>query len=167
MSEHWFESTPEIDAQLGERFGELWCLAADGGMDHWRETADGALALVILFDQVPLNIFRGEIKSFSTEGLAREVSQVAIERGMDKEVDGLRRAFFYIPYMHSEGLEDQERSVQLVEGDPELEGMKWWANHHHGIIKRFGRFPHRNEILGRESTAEEVEWLASEDSFKG
>ena len=167
MTEHWFKSTPEIDAGMYERFSQLWLAAAGGECDAWREEADGALALVILLDQIPLNIFRGKSKSFTTEYKARVVSRYAIDKGLDQSIDIVRRPFLYLPFMHSEELSDQDESVRLMGTDPAMEQSLLFANHHRDIIKRFGRFPHRNAIFGRKSTEEEIEWLNSEDGFKG
>jgi len=119
---------------------------------------------VVLLDQMPLNMFRGQPESFSTEAQSREVAGRAIERGLDQSLPDNQKAFLYLPYMHSEALVDQDRSVELFERAGLRENLRW-AKHHRGIVRRFGRFPHRNAILGRESTPDEIEWLASPDSF--
>jgi uncharacterized protein (DUF924 family) len=115
-------------------------------------------------DQLPLNMFRASPRGFETEAASRAIADRAIERGLDGELDDTEKGFLYMPFMHSESLPDQERCVQLFR-DAGLETR--WAEHHHAIVARFGRFPHRNAILGRESTAEEAAWLASDDAFTG
>ncbi len=162
----WFRSTPEFDARLRERFLDVWQAAARGELEAWNTTPEGALALVIILDQFPLNMFRGQAESFSTEALSREVAHKAIDRGWDRDLDDAGRAFLYLPFMHSEARDDQERSVQLFR-DADLVDNLRWAEHHREIIQRFGRFPHRNAALGRESSGEELEWLASKGAFRG
>lgn len=162
----WFNSTPEFDALLRERYLELSQQAARGELDHWRQNADGCLALVILLDQFPLNMFRDEARSFSGEALSREVAREAIDRGFDRQLDAEQRAFLYMPFMHSEDLADQKLALELFDQQG-LEGNLRFARHHHGIIEKFGRFPHRNEILGRPSSADEIEYLNSKEAFTG
>ena len=162
----WFRSTDAFDAELRERFLPTWQAARAGELTAWEETAEGALALVICLDQFPLNMFRARAESFSTEALAREVAARAIERGLDGCLDAGRRVFLYLPYMHSESLADQERSVALFHALG-LEESRHYAEHHRDIVRRFGRFPHRNAILGRESTAEELAYLASDEAYHG
>lgn len=120
---------------------------------------------MILLDQMPLNMFRDQPVSFSTEALSRAVAERALTRGFDRVVAVDHRAFFYLPYMHSESLADQERSVELFT-QPGLEENLQWARHHREIVQRFGRFPHRNAILGRQSSPEETRWLDLPDAFK-
>lgn len=162
----WFRSTPAFDAEVRRRFLGTWEAAADGRLDDWRKTPSGALALVIVLDQFPLNMFRGEARSFSTEAQARAVAAEAIERGWDWGLDDAEKAFLYLPFMHSEAVADQDRAVQLYR-DAGLADSLRWARHHREIIRRFGRFPHRNAALGRESTREEREWLGSKEAFRG
>ena len=162
----WFNSTPAFDDELRERFADTYQAGYRGELDDWEATALGALALVILFDQIPLNIFRKQPQSFATEARAREVAARAIARGFDAELDDPQKAFLYMPYMHSEKLADQDTSVDLFTRAGLKNNLRF-AQHHREIVRRFGRFPHRNEILGRQSTAEEVAWLASKDAFKG
>jgi len=162
----WFLSTPEFDASIRRQFGGVWEAARRGELDHWAEIPEGALALVIVLDQFPLNMFRGEAKSFSTEGQARAIAERVIQAGWDRQMDDAARAFLYLPFMHSESLTDQDRSVELYRAAGLVDSLRW-AEHHRGIIRRFGRFPHRNEALGRESTPEEILWLASEEAFRG
>lgn len=162
----WFDSTSEFDTQLRERFLPTFEAAAAGQLDAWRETPAGALALVIALDQFPLNMFRGEPRSFATEARARDIAAAAIEQGFDEPLDDEQKVFLYLPYMHSESLADQDRSVALFEAAGLDDGLKW-ARHHREIVRRFGRFPHRNAILGRKSSPEEIAYLNSEEAFKG
>ena len=162
----WFKSTAEFDNQLRDRFGVLWQDAATGKLDSWDESAEGALALVILLDQIPLNIYRGKARSFSTEAKAREIAERAINKGWDTTLPDEQKAFLYMPYMHSETLADQDQAVALYQSAG-LEYNLKFAQHHQDIIRRFGRFPHRNEILGRESTDAEQAYLASDEAFHG
>ncbi len=162
----WFNSTPEFDKQLSKRFESLWQQAAQGKLSSWTEDAEGALALVILLDQIPLNIYRGKAQSFATEAGARDIAARAIEKGWDKELSDEQKAFLYMPFMHSESLADQDRSVALYEAAGLKDNLKF-ANHHRELIRRFGRFPHRNAILGRESTEAETAYLASDQAFHG
>jgi uncharacterized protein (DUF924 family) len=162
--ERWFNSTPGYDWELRARFEALWEQARDGRLAAWEQTPEGALALVLLLDQMPLNMFRGQPESFSTEAQSREVAERAIARGLDRLLPGSQKVFLYLPYMHSETPADQDRSVELFERAGLADNLKW-AEHHRGIIRRFGRFPHRNAILGRESTPDELAWLTSPDGF--
>lgn len=166
VTKRWFKSTPEFDDELRERLALSYASACRGELDDWEASARGALALVILFDQIPLNIFRGQAPSFATEARAREVASRAIAKGLDAQLVGAEKAFMYLPYMHSEDLQDQDTSVELFTRAG-LEDNLRFAHHHREIVRRFGRFPHRNAILGRESTAEEIAWLASKEAFKG
>ena len=162
----WFRSTPDFDGLIRARFSEIWQAARDGRLAHWEGSPGGALALVIVLDQFPLHIFRNEPESFATEAAARRVADAAVRREFDRYLPGEQAAFLYLPFMHSESLADQERSVSLFEAAGLEENLRW-ARHHRDIIRRFGRFPHRNEILGRPSTAEELEWLHSPGAFRG
>jgi uncharacterized protein (DUF924 family) len=162
----WFNSTPAFDDELRERFADIYQAARRGELDEWEANAHGALGLVILFDQIPLNIFRKQPQSFATEAQAREVAARAIARGFDAELDDPQKAFLYMPYMHSEKLADQDISVELFSRAGLRNNLRF-AQHHREIVRRFGRFPHRNAILGRESSDEELAWLASKDAFKG
>ena len=166
IRKQWFSSTPALDQEIKERFEPFWEKAAAGELDAWRESAEGCLALVIIFDQLPLNMYRGDAKSFSTEAASRDVAHHAIHQGFDKELNKEQQAFLYMPFMHSELLEDQDLAVELFSAAG-LEGNLHYAKHHRSIVQRFGRFPHRNAILGRESTPEELEYLSSDKAFKG
>lgn len=155
----WYDSSEAFDALCRERFGDLAAKAADGGLEGWEQTADGALALCLLLDQIPRNVFRGTSRAFATDAKAVAVASRAIERGFDRELERERRAFLYLPFMHSEQLRDQERSVALSERLGDEETLRY-AEEHAEIVRRFGRFPHRNGILGRTSTPEERAFLA-------
>lgn len=162
----WFDSTPEFDAELERRFEQTWDRARRGELDDWMQTATGCVALAIVLDQFPLNMFRGSAESYSTEVQAREVARVAIERGFDSGLETAHKAFLYMPFMHSEALEDQQRALRLFD-QPGLESNLRFARHHHDIVARFGRFPHRNAVLGRDSTADEIAYLNSKQAFTG
>lgn len=166
MERRWFRSSPSLDRQIRDRFEVVWEAAAAGELDDWSQTADGALALVIVLDQLPLNMFRADPKAFSTEAKAIAICKQAVDRGCDRQLPIERVAFLYMPLMHSESLADQDRSVELFEAAG-LEDNLRFARHHRDLIRRFGRFPHRNAILGRRSTAEERDYLASKHAFTG
>ncbi len=166
VSQYWFNALRSFDQQLLETYGELWQQGKDGELDDWCEQATGSLALVILLDQLPLNMFRGTAKSFSSEAQSRTVADLALERKFDLEMPPQHKSFLYMPFMHSENLDDQARALRLFD-QPGLENNLRFAKHHYGIVEQFGRFPHRNEILGRESNAAEIEYLNSKQAFKG
>lgn len=166
VRDHWFRSTVELDQEIRNRFLPVWRQARDGRLTAWEGEARGALALVIVLDQFPLNMFRGRPESFSTEAASREVASRAIADGLDQELDDDGKAFLYLPFMHSEDAADQDRSVDLFRRAG-LEKSLRWARHHRDIVRRFGRFPHRNTILGRSSTPEELAWLGSSEGFGG
>ena len=162
----WFAKDDAFDADCRRGFEALWRAAADGQMAHWEAAADSALALVLLLDQMPRNMFRGTARVYASDPLARDVADRAITGGFDQQVDAAMRLFFYLPFAHSETPADQERSVALATAMGDADTLKS-ARRHHGIVARFGRFPHRNVLLGRESTPEEEAWLKREDAFKG
>ena len=162
----WFNSTPEFDQQVRHLFESVWQAAKEGQLDDWEQTAEGTLALVILLDQMPLNMYRGQAESFSTEAQARAVAGRAIEQSFDIALDHTGKAFLFMPFMHSEKLADQDRAVELFAGAGLEENLKF-AIHHRDIVRQFGRFPHRNEILGRPNTEQEKVWLASKEAFHG
>jgi uncharacterized protein (DUF924 family) len=164
--DYWFRSTPEMDAQLRDRFIDTWLAAAENKLRAWEDSAEGSLALAIILDQFPLNMFRGKPLTFSTEAQARKIARAAIERGLDQQLSDEQKVFLYMPFMHSEEMADQNRSIELFDL-PGLEQSFRFANHHRDIVQRFGRFPHRNEILGRHSSQDEIAYLASPDSFHG
>lgn len=164
MSRHWFASTPELDAEIRARYLGLWQRAAAGEADDWAATPEGALALAILLDQLPLNMFRGAPASFATEQKAVAVAKRAVAQGFHQRLAGDRLLFLFMPLMHSEQGADQDLSVALFAAA----GLETrWPEHHRDIVRRFGRFPHRNAILGRHSTPEELDYLASERAFRG
>ena len=162
----WFNSTAEFDRSLFERFEESLQQAGRGELDHWMKSAQGCLALVILLDQFPLNMFRGSAQSFATEAQSREVARVAIEMGFDKALPAEQQAFLYMPFMHSEDLADQQLALELFD-QPGMESNLRFARHHHAIVETYGRFPHRNAALGRINTAIETEYLNSREAFTG
>jgi len=156
----WVQVNEVYDAMVRERFAGLYQMAVSGVCDGWRADVDGNLALVLLFDQFPRNMFRGTAKAFSSDPLALSVARGVIDSGFDHLVSIQKRKFFYFPFEHSESLDDQETSVSLFEKikDDDPLGFEY-ALRNLDIIKRFGRFPHRNVILGRESTSLEKEFL--------
>ena len=162
----WFNSTAEFDRLLRERFEETLKQAVRGELDHWMESAEGCLALVIILDQFPLNMFRGSEQCFATEAQSREVARVSIAKGFDKTLPAEQQAFLYMPFTHSENLADQELAVELFT-QPGMGSHLRFARHHHGIVETYGRFPHRNAVLGRASTAAEIEYLNSKEAFTG
>jgi uncharacterized protein (DUF924 family) len=166
MRKRWFRSTEAIDREIRMRFEELWRRATVGQLDDWASTPDGALALAIVLDQFPLNMFRNRPKSFASEAKAIALSKAAVDQGLDQTLAQEQVAFLYMPLMHSEDLEDQERSVALFQAAGLDDNLRF-ARHHRDLIKRFGRFPHRNAILGRPSSQEELDYLASKGAFKG
>lgn len=162
--DRWFTKDPAFDRDFADRFGHLHEAAARGDLDAWAATPEGALALVLLFDQFPRNCFRGTPGMYGTDARARRVTTAAIAAGHDQAVEPELRLFFYLPFAHSEDLADQDRSVELTSrlGPPNGEH----AARHRDIVRRFGRFPHRNAILGRTTTAEEQRFL-DEGGFAG
>ena len=162
----WFKSTPEFDTEVRQRYAGTWQAAQRGELDKWEASASGALALVILLDQFPLNMYRGRPEAFATETAARDVARRAIAQGFDGALDNSRRVFLYLPFMHSEEPADQDYSVHLF-SLPGMEDTLKWAQHHRDIVRRFGRFPHRNALLGRTSSAAEIAYLESEAAFHG
>jgi uncharacterized protein (DUF924 family) len=155
----WFSADPAFDAEVLSRFAELVEQAKSGAFDHWAEGAEGALALVILLDQMTRNIYRDSPEMFAADGKALAVAKGAIERGFDETLSTLKRRWLYMPFMHSEDLADQERGIELFAQSDISESLAF-AVEHADIIRRFGRFPHRNAILGRQTTPEEAAFLA-------
>ena len=164
-NERWWRKDDAFDATIRSRFLDLWEEARAGGLSSWRLSDDGLLALVIVLDQFPRNMFRGDARTYATDPLAREVASQAVAAGADKRVDQALQQFLYMPFMHSEDLADQERCVALFSASGEPENTKH-AQGHADIVRRFGRFPHRNTILGRSTTAAEQTFLA-EGGFSG
>jgi uncharacterized protein (DUF924 family) len=162
----WFKPTPEFDAQLRDKYSALLRAARAGELHDWADTAQGALALILLLDQLPRNIYRGDAESFAGDAQALSVARQALVSGFDTDVDVEQRQFFYLPFMHSEELADQEQCVALCEATRAEENIKF-ARLHRDLIARFGRFPHRNRVLNRESTDAELDYLASDGAFRG
>jgi uncharacterized protein (DUF924 family) len=158
--DRWYKSDPEFDREIRERFLETHEAAAADRLAEWKQSAEGTLALLILLDQFPRNMFRGTPRAFATDPMAREIADHAIVQGFDKAIDSKMQSFFYLPFMHSEELADQERCLALYQAADNEEGIKF-AKLHLEPIRRFGRFPHRNEVLGRTSTQEEIAFLES------
>ena len=161
----WFTKSAEFDERCRAGFLEAYERAAGGELSGWEETPEGALALVILLDQMPRNMFRRDPRTWATDPQALAVAERAIARGFDKAVPRDLRQFFYLPFMHSEDPAIQERSVEIYTAHGDPENLKF-ARHHRDIIAQFGRFPHRNEVLGRETTPEELAYLET-DPFRG
>jgi uncharacterized protein (DUF924 family) len=158
----WFDPDPAFDETLRQRFGALAASAAKGELDPWAEDARGALALVLLLDQLPRNLNRGSAAAFACDARARAVAREAIARGFDQAVPPLQRQFLYLPFEHSERVADQDESMRLFTALPEgsfRDNCVDFARRHHVIIARFGRFPHRNAALARPSSAAEEEFL--------
>ena len=163
--QYWFASTPEIDSEIRKNYEKIWVRAAAGELNDWQNNAEGSLALIIILDQFPLNMFRGDAKSFKTENMAVEVALNAINNGYDEELSNEEeQLFLFMPLMHSEDLDHQNLQVYLFE---KYNFNLDYSAHHQDIVKKFGRFPHRNEILGRMSTMEELDYLLSDSAFKG
>lgn len=156
--DRWYKRDDDFDAELRRRYLDLWQKASAGELSSWEGSDDGALALVIVLDQFPRNMFRGDIRTYASDTKAREVAYRAIGRGVDVRIDPALREFLYLPFMHSEYLSDQLRCIELSRAAGHAENLKW-AEHHADIIRRFGRFPHRNRLLGRASTPEEQAFL--------
>lgn len=160
----WFRGGAGFDEACRSRFGELHLAAARRELDGWLRDAEGALALVLLLDQIPRNIFRGSAHAFATDALARLHANTAIAAGFDAQADPALRLFFYLPFEHSEALDDQDRSIALFKSLGPGAYLDY-AVIHRDVIAKFGRFPHRNRALGRESTADEQAWLNAGGGF--
>jgi uncharacterized protein (DUF924 family) len=163
--DRWYARDDAFDAEIRARFLELWRKAVAGELSAWETSDDGALALTIVLDQFPRNIFRGDPKTYASDAAARDVASRAINRGSDLRVADDLREFFYLPFMHSEHLADQLRCIDLLRQAGRTDNLKY-AEDHAAIIRRFGRFPHRNRILGRATTSEEQAFL-DEGGFSG
>ncbi len=164
----WWGHSAETDEMLRERFGTACASAAVGILNHWTGSPRGRLALILLLDQVPRAIHRGQPEAFALDADARRVAEQGLASGADRLLRPIERVFFYLPFEHSEELLDQERSVALFrelagsipESDREtFDYFLEYAVRHHAVVLRFGRFPHRNAVLGRQSTPEEVAFL--------
>lgn len=158
----WFTKDPAFDADIRARFLGLHEAAAHDELGTWKDTAESALALIVLTDQFPRNMFRGEARAFATDALALATARHFIASGWDRTLSPVERMFAYLPFEHSEVLADQERSLELfapLGAFEETKDTPDYARRHWEIVKRFGRFPHRNAALGRPGTPEEIEFL--------
>jgi uncharacterized protein (DUF924 family) len=156
--EKWFSRDDAFDAAIREQFLPAYEAAAAGRLADWEATPEGALALIIVLDQFPRNIFRGSRQAFAADAPALAVANRAVARGFDQKLDVPKRNFFYLPFMHSENLADQERCVELSRQYADENTLNY-AELHADIIRRFGRFPHRNALLGRNTTPAEQAFL--------
>lgn len=152
----WWTHDAALDRQCVDRFLDLWEEKRQLPAALFLDRADDALAAVLLFDQLPRNMFRGAAEAFATDELAREVARGAIAQGYDIQIGGAGRLFFYMPFQHSENIEDQTLSLNLFEGAGDDKALAF-ARRHHALIERFGRFPHRNAAMGRNSSPQEQE----------
>ena len=160
----WFKKNDDFDAAIRYRFAADVDAASRGDYDAWQDTADGALALIILLDQMPRNLFRGQARTYATDAKAVEIARKAIEAGFDLQQPKERRLFYYMPFEHCEDLDDQELCLQLMAERIGDDNYVHYATLHRDIIARFGRFPHRNAVLGRPSTDEELAFLQEPNS---
>jgi uncharacterized protein (DUF924 family) len=149
----WYAKDHDFDAEIRRRFLTTYEAACSGRLDEWRKTPESLLSLVILLDQFPRNMFRGLARAFASHRQAVSLTKEGIEKGFDRSLSGAQLDFFYMPLLHSESLSDQDLLIERGHGDNR------YAQEHHEMIARFGRFPHRNEALGRLSTAEEASYL--------
>lgn len=159
----WFNSSEELDDKIYKRFGEIHEAAVKGELDFWRETPAGSLAEIIVLDQFSRNIYRGKPAAFENDLGALILAQEALRKGFHTKVETSKRTFFYMPFMHSESLLIHKKALKLF-NEPGMEDNFDFEIRHKEIIERFGRYPHRNEILGRKSTAEEIEFLSQPGS---
>ena len=173
-SSRWYAADDQLDDEIRRNFGVVMEQARAGALSGWRETAEGSLALVILLDQFTRNAHRGTAVAFSGDAMARQVATGALDRGFDRALPIPGRLLLYHPFEHSEDLEDQRRSVALFAGFAVISPSEWreyvdsflrYARGHLEVIDQFGRFPHRNAALGRESSPAEQEWLATHGGF--
>lgn len=166
----WFQPTATTDRQLRDLFAADYELAAAGYLDGWQGWPQSCLALILLLDQLPRNLFRGSAKALGTDAQALAIAKQAVQDGFDRDFAPIPRWFFYLPFEHSEQLPDQEQSLLLFRSlpdHPEKQMAIAYAEQHHQIVREFGRFPHRNAWLGRASTPAEQEYLQRSDAFHG
>ena len=170
----WFQSTPEFDAHIRDAFGQALTAVGNGAFQRWSAHARSWLAYILLTDQFPRNVHRGEARAFQFDGLALDMAKRGIARGLDRQLGIIERSFAYMPLEHSESLHDQQTCValfrQLVESASEpdtanAQSSLDYAEQHREIIARFGRFPHRNDVLGRAHTREELAYLKTANRF--
>jgi uncharacterized protein (DUF924 family) len=159
----WWRKEPALDRLITARFGTTLAAAKAASLAHWRNSARGRLAELIVLDQFSRNVFRGRAESFEADATALALAREAVRAGADRELAVIERAFVYMPYMHSESLDDHREALRLFD-QPGLESSLDFERLHHAIILRFGRYPHRNAILGRSSTPEELEFLSQPGS---
>ncbi len=159
----WFTKDVTFDDAVCERFGALQARAADGGLTDWRQTDRGALAEIIVLDQFSRNLYRDDERAFACDALALDAAKEALAKGFDQALSETGRVFMYLPFEHSEAMEDQETSVKLYATLTDRSYLEW-AERHKAAIDRFGRYPHRNAVLGRESTVEELAFLKEDGS---
>lgn len=157
--EGWYEVNEAIDREIIDRWGELWEIGRIGVLRDWRATPRSCLALLLLLDQFPRNMFRGDARSFASDARARDVARAAIASGFDKSIPAPERQFFYLPLMHSEVSSDQDQCVRLVLLNLGRTDTLDHARAHRAVIRQFGRFPYRNDALGRETTPAEAAFL--------
>ena len=158
----WFKKDATFDDEIRRRFLPAYQLAAADRLSRWKDDVRACLALIIVLDQFSRNMFRGSARAFATDAMAREATRHALAQGFDRILKPVERQFIYLPLEHSESLADQEQCLQLMQqlsAFDETSDLHVWAEKHLVIIRRFGRFPHRNAALGRPSTAEEIEFL--------
>ncbi len=157
----WYEVDAAVDDEIRSRWAELWAEARAGRLDRWRVSPQGCLALLLLLDQFPRNMFRGDARAFASDRQALAVARGAIAHGFDRQVALPERQFFYLPLMHSEIASDQDQGVRLILMNFGRGETLRHARAHRAVIRQFGRFPYRNDVLGRASTAEEAAFLAA------
>jgi uncharacterized protein (DUF924 family) len=156
----WFQKNDAFDAELRERFMTVYDMATKDMCDEWARDAYGALALCLVLDQFPRNMFRKSPRAYATDAKALVIARGAVHKGFDQILEPVKRRFLYLPFEHSEVLEDQKRSVSLFETMRDVDPLGYeYALKHHEVIEKFGRFPHRNAVLGRDSTEEELDYL--------
>jgi len=164
--QQWFQASDATDEAIKERFSAIHEMAVDGACDEWAVDVDGALALIIILDQFPRHMFRGTPQAFATDKKALLIAKEAISKGFDQVLNPTKRGFMYLPFQHSEVLTDQRRSVELYESMKDVNPTgHMYAVRHFEPIDKFGRFPHRNDVLGRDSTEEEIEFLKTHKGF--
>ena len=159
----WFKKDDAFDAAIRLRFGTVIEQALGGTLASWREDVDGAVAEILVLDQFARNAFRGTPRAFAGDAIALTVARMLVAKGADRTLPGVRRQFVYLPFEHAEDLATQEDSLRLFrslsQDEPQLADLLTWAERHHAVVARFGRFPHRNAILGRTSTPQEEAFL--------
>ncbi len=157
----WFQVNPAFDQEILERYADGYDLASRGVYDDWKNSSDGCLALCLLLDQFPRNMFRGTPKAFATDGKALVMAKYALAKGFDQVLTPIKRRFLYLPFEHSENLNDQRKCVELFDKMKKDDPLGYdYAMRHLKVIEQFGRFPHRNKILSRTNTPEEEDYLA-------